>query len=300
MLRSLSLSAAFALILSWGTTGLSQDNALDKLLEEIDAKAKAKDSDAPVDKPEKPGSVAPKDKALDDFLEKLGQTPDLPKTKDDPKQRGGTPPPSDDDKDMGENEEENDPQDQAEDQEKPKPKPLDENDQSLDRHLEELQGKIRKPDEDDESGASGPLGETLRKMREAEQRLAKLDTGDETQQRQKEIVEGLDQALERIRQMQQGQPEGQMIRTVEMEGQQPGQQQQQGNTPGAQAGEAPEMMPQTPDSQQGIAGAKDTWGHLQGSLRDVMGNVSRMMPLRGKEDLINRYFESVAKRNVSR
>ncbi|CAN5850057.1 hypothetical protein BH23PLA1_BH23PLA1_06330 [soil metagenome] len=298
MIRYRTLATALAVGLCWATAGLSQDNALDKLLEEIDAKAKTQDTDAPADQPAKPGTVAPKDKALDDLLEKLGQTPDRPQTQDDPRQRGASPPPSDDmDKDQGDDED----QAPADDDSKPKPRPLGDDDQSLDRHLEELQGKIRKPEDDDESGASGQLGETLRKMREAEQRLAKLDTGDETQQRQKEIVEGLEQILERIRKMQQGQEPGQIVRSVEMDGQQPGQQgQQQGNTPGAQPGEAPEMTAQNPDTRPGIADAKDTWGHLQGSLRDVMGNVSRMMPLRGKEDLINRYFESVAKRNVSR
>ena len=309
----------------------SPDEALDKLLEKIEGEAKqaesgarpssgktdqgqpaagqskadskeapaSKDKPAPAE-PRKPSSstgdeakpkIAPKDQGLDELLEKLGKTEDAP-TPDRPSGPAGGPrPPM-----------------------PPGPKPeaggaddLTGQTKKLDEHLEELlgrkpkkkpqgqgegQGQGQKPEDD-----QGPLADVIKQMRDVEQRLSKPDTGKETRERQEQIVKKLDNVLEQIRK--QGGGSGSMRRMRRMaQGNQPGQ--QPGQTPGAQAQGTGATKPEKPVSKSILANGKDEWGHLPADLRTELDNVFKEEMLPTKEDLIRRYYLSVARKSKGR
>lgn len=308
----------------------SPDEALDKLLEKIEGEAKqaepgsrTKDGksdqgkpavgqskkeskDAPrtkdqaalpdsrkADSPtgeEAKAKVAPKDQGLDDLLEKLGKTEDAP-TPDRPSGAGRGPrPPM-----------------------PPGPKPeagraddLSGQAQKLDEHLEELLGRKPKKKQQEGQGEGqgqkpeddqGPLADVIKQMRDVEQRLSKPDTGKETRERQEQIVKKLDSVLEQIRK--QGGGSGSMRRMRRMaQGHQPGQ--QPGQTPGAQAQGTGPSKPEKPVSKSILANGKDEWGHLPADLRTELDNVFKEEMLPTKEDLIRRYYLSVARKSKGR
>ncbi len=178
---------------------------------------------------------------------------------------------------------------------------LSKEEQTFDEYLRELVGWIN-PDKDKEQQSKpqdgqegGPLADTMKKMREVENRLSKLDTGEQTQEQQQKIIDDFDQLIRQIRSMQQ-QGQSKPQEPTQMAGQQ--QQQGENQSPdqtGTNNG-APPVMPNGSDD--ALAGARESWFHLQGALRDVMGNVTRMVPLGKKRELINRYFLSVAEKSI--
>src|SRR5439155_11457328 len=103
-------------------------------------------------------------------------------------------------------------------------------DKDLDEHLSGADKKKprdgqqrqqgRKKDEED-----GPLGDLIKQMREVEQRLGQPDTGEQTRQKQTEIVKRLDGLIEQMRLVR---SQSQMMRMMR-QGQKPGQQGQQAN-----------------------------------------------------------------------
>jgi len=161
-----------------------------------------------------------------------------------------------------------------------------------------LTGRRKKKKDSDQDGeGSGPLGDVIKKMREVEKRLDKTDTGEQTRQKQTEIVKNLEQIIEQIRQSS-GQPKGKKkIQLAVKPGQQPGQQ-QQGNQPGAVG--APNQKPLKPTDKRALVNGKDEWGHLPDALRLELENVSKEAPLAAKEELIRRYYLSVSKKSLSR
>ena len=324
---ALALSVAAFLAFATGESGINRavaqdagkpqkDAALDDLLRDIkDTKAKP---DAPVDKakpaPDKPrppapepakptapkaaekpqakasgatrpaADVAPKDKALDSLLEKLGETPDKP-APDERRGAGGMPPPDD----------KNDKK-PADGPRKPTQE-LTGKSKDLDEHLEELTGRRKKKKEGDEG--SGPLSDVIKEMRDVEQRLGKPDTGEETRKKQQQIVKNLETLIEQMR-ASSGQSQGKMKRQLAMKpGEQPGPN-SQGQTPGTTGGNAPHTKPEKPTNKRSLAGGKDEWGHLPPELRQEMENVFREEFLPSREELIKRYYDSVARKAVKR
>jgi hypothetical protein len=279
-LRPVALAAALTAILSWAPAGWAQDASKDEALDNLLKQAEgAGGSGAPESRP--PGEVAPKDEGLDNLLEKLGETKDAPTAPGRPAAK-------------------------PEDQPAPPPPPPDGPEaltgkaKDLDEHLEELTGRTKKkpPQDGKQPQGGGPLDEAIKKMREVEQRLSKPDTGDETRRKQGEIVKNLDSVLQRLRTMQ-GQGQGKTIRIVRVDAPKPGNQPGQ-NTPGAQAGDASKTRPERPTDQHSLSNAKDEWGHLPPDLKTEMDNVSQEKPLPKKQELINRYYLSVAKKSLSR
>jgi hypothetical protein len=297
-----------------------KDDALDRLLEKLenappaaqakpaspDAKpgpeaAKPGESEPAKARPEaepdgaKPaaGEVAPKDQALDSLLEKLGNTRDRPRTEDERK-RGG-PGPAEEKKDPADGPAPNPP-------DRPRPDELSGKAKDLDEHLERLTGRVKKkkPGEGEGQGQGGgedsPLGEVIKRMREVEQRLGKPDTGEETRQKQAEIVKNLEQLIEKARSSSQSK---QRSRMLSQQGQKPGSQ-QPGQTPGANPGGAPNTKPARPETKHAAVGGKDVWGHLPDELRQEMDNVSREVMLPSREELIRLYYLSVSKKSLSR
>lgn len=264
----------------------------------------SKPSATGADRPAKPAPdakkaapVAPADKELDSLLEKLGETPDRP-TPDD-RRGGGMPPPDQ--------------------EEKPKPpesgtggkKPTDETrgpDQGglsgeakdLDEHLEELTGvRRKKKDDGGEGGEQGPLSDVIKQMRDVEKRLGETDTGEETRKKQQQIVQRLETLIEQMRSAS-AQSQGKQRRQLAVKpGQQPGQD-QQGENPGTMSGGAPNTRPAKPTNKRVLAGGKDEWGHLPPELRQEMENVFREEFLPSREELIRRYYDSMARKAVKR
>jgi hypothetical protein len=288
-----SLFPALALVLAASLPSSAQDDALDKLLEEIQGGAKpSAGADGAGPAPEadgeeeaKPGALGDKEKDVDELLQGiLGPRADRPDA--------AGPPPTD----LGPDAMPDSP-DQLRDDAR---QALEQDEQAFDDYLRKLLGRIDPPkqqEQQEQGEQQGPLSEAMKKMREVEKRLAELDTGEQTREQQQQIVQEFDELLRRIRQIQQQQQRQQQ--QTEMAGQQP--QQQPGQNPSGESNnEQTGSPPQTPEQNPALVNAKDTWGHLQDSLRDVMGNVSRMMPLDGKRDLIERYFLSVAKKSVER
>jgi hypothetical protein len=275
----------------WTPPGLAQDapkdDALDKLLKKLEegqppavkaADPKAK-SDGPAKKDgAKPGDVAPKDQALDSLLEKLGETGETPA----PSGRGG-----------GHGEPAQPPTGPGQDGElKGKAKDLDE-------HLEELTGRRRKKKDGDGEG-SGPLSDVIKQMREVEERLGKPDTGEDTRQRQGQIVKKLDTIIEQLKNSS-GQGQGRMvIREVRQAGQKPGNQKGGPGASGNAAQGVGPMKPAKPATQSVVAVDKHVWGHLPDELRGVMNNVFKEEALPDKADVIRRYYLSVSKKGQSR
>ena len=293
---------AIAVALGWATIGAAQvpsgpkDSTLDDLLKKVDESAKPK-ADPAVAKPAKPGDVAPADKDLDGLLEKLGQTKDAPSADG----KKPEPPPS------GEGDAPPDPGagDKPDAKSKPKPRPddLKGKDKDLEEHLQELAGKKKKPkggqggqgqgQGKDQSGEDGPLGDLIKQMREVEGRLGKPDTGEQTRQKQAEIVKRMDALID---QMRQSRSQSQAMRMMR-QGKQPG---KPGGEPGQMANGPPPTRPEGPKGKSIVALDKNAWGHLPPDLRSEMDNVFNEQLLPSKEDLIKRYYLSVSKKSLTR
>ncbi len=298
--RIATLSAAA--ILGWAGLGIAQagkpkDQALDDLLKKVEEVSKPKDAAKPdAAKPVLPGQVAPKDRDLDSLLDKLGQTDDKPS----PDGKKPEPPPGGaDDKKKPEDEKGQGADEKPKDA-KPKSDGLSGKEKQLDEVLDEIAGKKKKPKPGQKPGQKqqgeddGPLGDLVKQMREVEQRLGKPDTGEQTRQKQTEIVKRLDTMIEQMRKVKTQSQAMRMMRKGDKPGQ-PGQ-----DSTGALANGPPPMRPEKPKTKSVAALDKNPWGHLPPELRAEMDNVFKEELLPAKEDLIKRYYLSVSKKSLSR
>jgi len=295
--------ALLAAALCWAPAAPAQeapkDDALDRLLEQVGGPDttppgpdQPKDGAAPAaikEEPTPPAELAPKDKDLDELLEKLGQTEETPAPDDRPKgPAAGEPAPLPPGPDGTQ------------------PDDLKAQDQKIDERLEELLGrKHRKPEDEEQEGEGGgdPLSEAIKKMREVEKRLSEPDTGEETRKKQEQIVKDLDEILEKIRSMkgQPGKPGSRPIAIVrqQVRTSKPGN--QQGTNPGSNPGQGMITGTRFPKPQKFFDPKdKDVWGHLQDDMKGELDNVSRERFLPTREDLIRRYYESVARKSRAR
>ncbi len=240
------------------------------------------------------GEVATQDKEIDELLEKLGETRDEPAAEEHSRSRSQPVEPDGPSRpDAGGG---------PEHKTKPSSKPrsaeqgLEGKDKELDAKLEELLGKKRKKNREQQEDGSGPLGEIIKEMRDVEQRLGKPETGDDTQSRQKQIVKRIETLIQQIKQS--GSSGSMAMRMVRQPGQKPGN--QQGQNPGANAAGAPPMKPMKPSDRHAPAGGQDVWGHLPPELRQEMENSFKEEALDTKAELIRRYYLSVAKQRLVR
>jgi hypothetical protein len=279
-IRSAVLAATLAVLPGGLPAGRAQDAPKDEALDDLLKQVETQQNDADAPGPRPPGAVAAEDQDLDNFLEKLGETKDAP----DAAGRPGAPP-ADGPAPAGPG------PDRHRDELTGEAKDLDE-------HLEELTGrKKRQPPQPGDPQDGGPLADVIEKMREVERRLSQPDTGEDTRKKQEEIVQALDSVLERVRAMK-GQGQGRTL-TVRVDRPRPGSRPNPGN-PGAQPGGAPNQRPERPTNEHAPADAKDEWGHLPNDLKTEMDNVAQEKPLPKKQDLISRYYLSVAKKSLSR
>jgi len=225
------------------------------------------------------GAVAPKDQAIDDLLEKLGESKDTPTPEEHPRGRG-----------PGEEPKEPPPSAKA------GPAKLGGKDKDIDERLEELAGRKRKRRQADDERA-GPVGEIIKEMRDVEQRLGKPDPSEDTQNKQKQIIKRINTLIEEVSRS--GSSAGGLVmRRMRRPGQQPGQ--QPGDQQGAMAQGAPPMKPARPSGQHSTAGGKDIWGHLPPELRQIMENSFKETELGTKSEMISRYFLSINKGKLVR
>ncbi len=274
-----------AIALLWAPSpAAAQDDALDKLLQKLEQESKPAGPEAEQGgaSTPAPGQVKPEDLGLDSLLKKLGETHDQPtpdqKKPGMPGLPGPETPPT-----PGDN----------------PPDPLKEKDRSLDEHLEGMLRIKKSKDQDQQQGEStGPLAEAIKKMQEAERRLAENDTGEQTRKTQGDVVKELDQILDQLRQARTQSTSQQRSKSVQQAGNKPGQQpgQQPGENPGNTAQGTGPQAPKKPSVGELIAGDKDTWGDLPPHLREEMENVFREEMLPAKRELIIRYYSSVARK----
>ena len=180
--------------------------------------------------------------------------------------------------------------------------PLKEKDKNLDEHLEGMLRIKKSKDQQQQQQQgeeTGPLAEAIKKMQEAERRLADNDTGEQTRKTQGDVVKELDQILEQLRQARSSQSKPQQkTKEIQQAGQKPGNQpgQKPGENPGNDGKGTNAQAPQKPSVGEVLAGQKDTWGDLPPHLREEMENVFREEMLPAKRDLIIRYYSSVARK----
>ena len=233
------------------------------------------------------GDVSPKDKELDELLEKLGETKEQPAPEDNRRghpQAGEPSEPAPPAPGGGEDKE-------KKKKDRPKDTGLQGKDKEIDERLEEFTGKKKKKSRSEQEDGSGAMGQLIKEMREVEQRLGKPETGEDTQAKQKRIVKQIETLIDQMKQS--GGSGSMAMRQVRQPGQKPGN--QPGQTPGANAGGAPATKPAKPSDRHAMAGGKDIWGHLPAELRQEMENVFKEDALPTKQDLIRRYYLSVAK-----
>jgi hypothetical protein len=243
--------------------------------------SKLKDASKP-----KPAEKLPtKDQELDDLLEKLGETKDAP-TPEDPHQG------------QGPRQEGKQPQKPGS-ADKPENSKLGRGDKELDQRLEELTGRKRKKQGEDEERPAA-VNDMIKEMRDVEERLTKPDTGDDTRTRQKQIVKRIDTMIEEVRKSRSSMRAMSMRRQRQQGQQKGGQQPQQGEQPGAMAGGVGPQKPQKPTTQHSTANGKDVWGHLPPELRGLMDNVFKETALISKQELIELYYLSVGKGKLVR
>jgi hypothetical protein len=239
------------------------------------------------------GGVSAKDKDLDDLLEKLEQAKDEPDGEKKPRSKAGFGDPAD-----GPEE----PAGGGAGTPKPREKSrLDDHalkgkDKEIDERLEEFTGRKRKKKGAQQEDQNSPLGQIIKEMRDVEERLSKPDSGEDTQDRQKRIVKQIETLIQQMKQS--GASQAMVLRRVRQDG--PNSGNQPGQTPGATAGNAPPMRPAKPPDRHALAGGKDIWGHLPPELRQEMENGFKEDALPSKQDLIRRYYLSVAKQKLVR
>jgi len=307
-------------LLTWGyvpgsrAQDASTDDALDRLLEKVDPKSKVgpakpaageKPTSAKTEKPEsrneepaRPKADQPKprkttdpakveDQELDSLLEKLGETKDQPKTAKKPEGPGAgepgemPPAPGGDGSKRGDQPEPDD--------------GLSPDKKIIDEHLEELTGIRRKRGQDRKQDPnSGPMAQTVKKMRDVEKKLGEEDTGEETRGKQKEIVKDFDQLIAQAKQAG-GSGSGKPQRSTQQAGNKPG---GQGDKPGSTGSGVGAAMPKRPDAKSALANSKDEWGHLPPELRGEMENVFKEEALPARKTLIDRYYISVTRKST--
>lgn len=292
--RRIALGAALVAVLALptavGAQDVGGDDSLERLLEKLGEPARPSEG-TDTDAEPAPGEVSEEDRSLDSLLEKLGGTLNEPSPDGQPPRPG--PGPAD-----------QPPPDEAGPSrpQEPKEEGLTGDEKSLDEHLEEILGRKKKDQQDQDGDPTGPLAEAIKKMEEVRKRLADTDTGEDTRQKQGEVITELDKILEQLRRAQgqsSGQSQQRLSRRTQQAGNQPG---QQGNQPGQQGntgeGVGPQM-PQRPTDEPSLANRKDIWGDLPPQLREAMDNVLNEQMLESKRELITRYFDSVAQKGQS-
>lgn len=188
-----------------------------------------------------------------------------------------------------------------------------------DRFLEELNGKAQEQ-------AENPLDAIVERMRAAQQRLLKTETDKETRELQTQIVKGLDELIEKLKNQpppksnqnqQPPPPMGDNDQNMPPRGSaqpKPQNSEKQGSgaekqQPGAASNQSQgekSRQSSNPAGQQRLSAeeeaarqrmAKDVWGHLPPALRQELLNVYSEKFLPKYDELVRKYYEALAEQN---
>lgn len=170
---------------------------------------------------------------------------------------------------------------------------------------DELFKKLTGGDASQSNRQENPLEEAIRGMREAQKRIGGKDTGLKTRELQQDIVKNLEQLIEAIRQQAQSRsssgnsPKPQSDDTREQSSE-PSETSPGDNGP-TNKDKSPESTDKLRDAEnRKIAPLtskrmdKEVWGHLPEKLRQKLRNVYQDKYLPKYDDLVRRYFESLA------
>jgi len=161
-------------------------------------------------------------------------------------------------------------------------------------------------------------------LEQAEQQISARKTGDKTQQLQKQVISDLSQLISRIEKQQQSkqvtvrnkssnkqQPKPDPNQQPQPEDKQPAKQPEDKDQPGSKPQNNADKSAQSTTEQRESKGsqptaikkevlAKDVWGHLPPSLRRKLLNSYSDQYLPQYDELVRRYFESLAEENRSK
>lgn len=143
------------------------------------------------------------------------------------------------------------------------------------------------PDRSEEKASDNPLTRLSRQIREAEQRLRESDSGEQTQEMQRKIVDDLDKLIAQIEQQQQqksqSQSQSKKPNAPQQGKKQPGKQPKPGNQPGQESENPNDSGDQLTDKKN----EKPTAGKLQDMLEKVWGE----LPERQRQDVMQASFD---------
>jgi hypothetical protein len=203
-------------------------------------------------------------------------------------------------------------------EEPPKLKPKDRKNPPTEEPAEEAR-PLKKPDRPlDEGEAVKPIDpeEVLRKVlksgQQADDRLAKKEVDEPTQQHQRDVIEGLDSLIKQSQQNNQQQQSQSSQSSQQSKGQrgQRGQKPAQGQAQNQGQGQGQEQgdMNAGPNGLGGGGGRqseeatklaeiyKDIWGHLPESLRGEMNAYSREMFMDKYRDQLKKYYSTISEK----
>ena len=143
------------------------------------------------------------------------------------------------------------------------------------------------------------LDETVEAMREVSRRLEQRNLSDETEQLQTGIVTNIDALIEKLKNLRQQRPQQ---KPQESPHKQQGAESSAGSAPQPQTGKSGESSEQNLREARERAAAlarrralvDEVWGHLPPAMRERLLNVGSEKLLPQYEDLIRRYYESLA------
>jgi hypothetical protein len=161
------------------------------------------------------------------------------------------------------------------------------------------------------------MGRVSKNMRASEERLADKDSGDQTQQIQRDILKDLDSLIEESRrqQQQQQQQQGGGAGSSQSQNQQDRQSRRASRNRSLaqrQPQSRPEVQPnqQRADAEQGTGGKKprgdmnqiadlykDIWGHLPATLRQEMDQYAREQFMSKYNELLKQYYATIAEKS---
>jgi hypothetical protein len=170
------------------------------------------------------------------------------------------------------------------------------------------------PADDAANAEANPLEAIISRMRSAQERIEKKDTGEQTREIQQQVVSDLEKLIELVRQMsssqsqQSPQPNPQQSAGEDSQNKQGASQQKQAiRRPAGPDKKDKSGNPQarSPDDEKREAqlldqrGTAAVWGHLPEKLREELRNVESGKTLSKYSDLVRRYYQALAEQNKS-
>lgn len=150
-----------------------------------------------------------------------------------------------------------------------------------------------------------PLMRVGRRMRDVEERLARLDATDKTIEEQRKILEDLDELLKQAQNNNQNNKQNQNQKRQQQQQQQQQQSEEQRKAQQQNENQQANRDQAGPPRRAGVQEpanplqTKDVWGHLSAMLRDEMSQYAKEGFLPKYRDLLEKYYSDIAERSRS-